>query len=182
MAVDYDPGPGRDWEQLFQSAPLNYCENYPSKPFHTRFGPVFYRGRLDGTARVLVVGQDPSTDEVLAHRILIGQAGQLAQNFLSKLGLTRDSERCSNECDRNRSDDNGVSQSALRLCQADQQHYGSPSLWSLCVSERHELARQQQPESHKALPSNISERCCSELEQSVSRCKQPDTARRRRPY
>jgi len=89
MAVDYDPGPGRDWEQLFQSAPLNYCENYPSKPFHTRFGPVFYRGRLDGTARVLVVGQDPSTDEVLAHRILIGQAGQLAQNFLSKLGLTR---------------------------------------------------------------------------------------------
>jgi len=85
----YDPGPGHDWEQLFQNAPLNYYANYPSKPFHTRFGPVFYRGRLDGTARVLVVGQDPSTDEVLAHRILIGQAGQLAQNFLSKLGLTR---------------------------------------------------------------------------------------------
>jgi len=85
----HDPGPGPAWEQLFQNAPLNYYETYPSKPFHTRFGPVFYRGRLDGTARVLVVGQDPSTDEILAHRILIGQAGQLAQNFLFKLGLTR---------------------------------------------------------------------------------------------
>jgi uracil-DNA glycosylase len=85
----YDPGPDHDWEQLFKNAPLPYYENYPSKPFHTRFGPVFYRGRLDGTARVLVVGQDPSTDEILAHRILIGQAGQLAQNFLSKIGLTR---------------------------------------------------------------------------------------------
>ena len=85
----HDPGPSPAWEQIFQNAPLSYYENFPSKPFHTRFGPVFYRGRLDGTARVLVVGQDPSTDEVLAHRILVGQAGQLAQNFLSKLGLTR---------------------------------------------------------------------------------------------
>jgi uracil-DNA glycosylase len=84
----HDPGPDGAWEQLFQNAPLNHYVNFPQKPFHTRFGPVFYRGRLDGTARVLVVGQDPSSDEVLAQRILVGQAGQIAQNFLTKLGLT----------------------------------------------------------------------------------------------
>ena len=85
----YDPGPNCPWERLFQSAPLDYYINFPQSPFHTRFGPVFYRGRLDGTARVLVIGQDPSTDEILAHRVFAGQAGQIAQNFLTKLGLTR---------------------------------------------------------------------------------------------
>lgn len=85
----YDPGPDCAWERLFRSAPLDYYINFAQSPFHTHFGPVFYRGRLDGTARVLVVGQDPSTDEVLGHRVFIGQAGQIAQNFLAKLGLTR---------------------------------------------------------------------------------------------
>jgi len=85
----HDPGPDSSWEQLFLSAPLDYYINFPQHPFHTRFGPVFYRGRLDGTARVLVVGQDPATDEILGHRAFVGQAGQLAQNFLTKLGLTR---------------------------------------------------------------------------------------------
>jgi len=77
------------WKLLFQSAPLDHYINFPQSPFHTRFGPVFYRGRLDGSARVLIIGQDPSTDEILAQRILVGQAGQIAQGFLTKLGLTR---------------------------------------------------------------------------------------------
>lgn len=87
--ASYDPGPNSAWRTLFEAAPLSHYATYPLKPFHTRFGPVFYRGRLDGSARVLVIGQDPSTDEVLAQRILVGQAGQIAQNFLSRLGLTR---------------------------------------------------------------------------------------------
>jgi hypothetical protein len=85
----HDPGPTPEWEEIFASAPLDTYLNAPGAPFHTRFGPVFYRGRLDGTARVLVVGQDPSTDETLAGRILVGQAGQITQRFLAKLGLTR---------------------------------------------------------------------------------------------
>ncbi|HEX4693200.1 uracil-DNA glycosylase family protein [Sphingomonas sp.] len=85
----HDAGPNCAWERLFQNAPLDYYRNYPQAPFHTRFGPVFYRGRLDGTARVLVIGQDPATDETLAGRAFVGQAGQIAQNFLAKLGLTR---------------------------------------------------------------------------------------------
>ena len=85
----YDPGPNCAWERLFRSAPLDYYINFPQSPFHTRFGPVFYRGRLDGAARVLVIGQDPSTDEILSQRVFVGQAGQIAQNFLAKLGLIR---------------------------------------------------------------------------------------------
>src|SRR5690242_19284447 len=60
----HDPGPDCAWERLFEDAPLAYYAAFPGNPFHTRFGPVFYRGRLDGTARVLVIGQDPSTDEI----------------------------------------------------------------------------------------------------------------------
>ena len=85
----HDPGPGCAWEELFEAAPLAYYQGYTGSPFHTHFGPVFYRGRLDGSARVLVVGQDPSTDETLCGRILVGNAGQLTQNFLAKLGITR---------------------------------------------------------------------------------------------
>jgi uracil-DNA glycosylase len=84
----HDPGPGCQWEELFEAAPLAYYQSYSGSPFHTRFAPVFYRGRLDGTARVLVVGQDPSTDESLSGRTFVGQAGQLAQNFLAKIGIT----------------------------------------------------------------------------------------------
>lgn len=88
-ATKHDPGPTLAWAAVFATAPLATYANAPGAPFHTRFGPVFYRGRLDGKARVLVVGQDPSTDETLAGRILVGQAGQITQRFLAKLGLTR---------------------------------------------------------------------------------------------
>jgi uracil-DNA glycosylase len=53
------------------------------------WGPVYYRGRLDGTARVIVIGQDPAASENVARRILVGSAGQRVQGFLRKLGLTR---------------------------------------------------------------------------------------------
>lgn len=88
-ATKHDPGPPLAWAAVFATAPIATYVNAPGAPFHTRFGPVFYRGRLDGKAKVLVIGQDPSTDETLAGRILVGQAGQITQRFLAKLGLTR---------------------------------------------------------------------------------------------
>jgi len=84
----HDPGPPCAWERLFELAPLAAYTGYPGTPFHTRFGPVFYRGRLDGTAKVLAVGQDPATDEILAGRAFVGDAGQHAQDFLRKIGIT----------------------------------------------------------------------------------------------
>ena len=87
--LNHDPGPPPGWAEFFQAAPIDYYVNHPAKRFRLDFGPVYYRGRLDGSARVLVMGQDPSTNEILAHRILVGRSGQRVQGFLNKIGITR---------------------------------------------------------------------------------------------
>jgi uracil-DNA glycosylase len=62
---------------------------YPSADFRTEWGPIFHRGRLDGSARVLSLGQDPAVQENVTRRILVGAAGKRVQGFLAKLGVTR---------------------------------------------------------------------------------------------
>jgi hypothetical protein len=44
---------------------------------------------LDGTARILIIGQDPAQHETVIRRILVGEAGRRVQGFLAKLGITR---------------------------------------------------------------------------------------------
>jgi uracil-DNA glycosylase len=61
----------------------------PTEDFRLEWGPIFHRGRLDGSARVLVLGQDPAQHETIARRILIGEAGHRIQGFLAKLGIER---------------------------------------------------------------------------------------------
>ena len=74
---------------------LTLCANYPEADvyppdqFRTEWGPVFHRGRLDGSARVLVIGQDPAQHETIVRRILVGEAGRRLQGLLAKLGVTR---------------------------------------------------------------------------------------------
>ena len=85
MPDNFDHGPTPSWEGVFSQAPLNFYQQ--NSRFRTEFCPVYYRGRLDGTARVLIIGQDPSTDEILAQRNLVGAAGQLVQGLLRKLGI-----------------------------------------------------------------------------------------------
>src|SRR5581483_1139215 len=48
----------------------------------------FYRGRLDGSAKVICVASDPGPTERIAGRTLVGNAGQRVQGFLHKIGLT----------------------------------------------------------------------------------------------
>ncbi|MEU1075864.1 MULTISPECIES: uracil-DNA glycosylase family protein [unclassified Streptomyces] len=60
---------------------------YPVNHFRVEWGPIFHRGRLDGTARVLVIGQDPAAHEAITRRILVGTAGRRFQGFLAKLGV-----------------------------------------------------------------------------------------------
>jgi len=57
--------------------------------FRIEWGPVFHRGRLDRTARILVVGQDPAQHEAVVRRVLVGTAGRRFQGFLTRLGLDR---------------------------------------------------------------------------------------------
>lgn len=85
----FDPGPPDAWHELFEQAPLDQYVNHASNRFRLAFGPVYYRGRLDRTARVLVVGQDPGTDELLGQRAFVGQSGQRVQRVLNKIGITR---------------------------------------------------------------------------------------------
>lgn len=87
--LGFDPGPPPEWEDFLASAPLDHYVQHPARRFRLDFGPVYYRGRLDGSARVIVVGQDPSTNEILAHRVFVGRSGQRVQGFLNKLGITR---------------------------------------------------------------------------------------------
>jgi uracil DNA glycosylase superfamily protein len=85
----FDKGPPASWAQTFFDAPRQHYINHPSGRFRTEFGPVYYRGRLNNSVRVLIVGQDPSTDEILAQRNLVGSAGQRAQRLLNKIGIRK---------------------------------------------------------------------------------------------
>lgn len=88
MSVEFCPGyASAPFAELVSDYPGT--EVYPADAFRTEWGPIFHRGRLDGSARVLVIGQDPAAHETVARRILIGTAGHRAQGLLAKLGITQ---------------------------------------------------------------------------------------------
>ena len=88
MPATFDPG-------ICQEPFVTLCDEapdpsvFPSGSFRVEWGPIFHRGRLDGGASVLVLGQDPAVLETVARRILVGTAGQRTQGLLTKLGMTR---------------------------------------------------------------------------------------------
>lgn len=87
MTLEFCPGYAKaPWRKLVNEVPGD--DVYPPADFRTEWGPMFHRGRLDGTARVLVIGQDPAAHEAVCRRILVGLAGQRLQGFLAKLGIT----------------------------------------------------------------------------------------------
>ena len=88
MPYDFDPGYA---EQPFRELCTIYPDQrvYPPSDFRVEWGPIFHRGRLDGTAKIIVIGQDPAAHEVICRRILVGLAGCRIQGFLAKLGLNR---------------------------------------------------------------------------------------------
>ncbi len=88
MTRSFDPGYGAEpFKSLCETYPDETV--YPSGQFRLEWGPIFHRGRLDGSARVLVIGQDPAQHETIVRRILVGEAGRRVQGFLAKLGITR---------------------------------------------------------------------------------------------
>lgn len=87
--IGHDPGPDVEWTAFFARAPLSTYQAHPDD-FRLDFGPIYYRGRLDGTARVLVVGQDPAANELVGHRAFVGTSGQRIQGFLRRIGIRRD--------------------------------------------------------------------------------------------
>jgi uracil-DNA glycosylase len=86
MSRPFDPGYGEEpYRTLCSEYPLE--DVYPFGQFRVEWGPIFHRGRLDGSARVLVIGQDPAQHETVVRRILVGEAGRRIQGFLAKLGI-----------------------------------------------------------------------------------------------
>ena len=86
IMVEFDPGPPPEVAEHFAGVP-SYAPHRDL--FWYDWGPVFYRGRLDGSARVLCIASDPGPTERVAGRTLVGDAGQRVQGFLHKLGLSR---------------------------------------------------------------------------------------------
>ena len=88
MTHTFDPG---YFEEPFSSLVREHPgpDVYPPGQFRVEWGPIFHRGRLDGSARVLIIGQDPAQHETIVRRILVGEAGRRVQGLLAKLGTTR---------------------------------------------------------------------------------------------
>lgn len=84
--MEFDPGPPPDLAARFAAHP---DLGSVAHRFRLEWGPKFYRGRTDGSARVLVVGQDAASEEDVARRNFVGDAGRLVQGFLAKAGITR---------------------------------------------------------------------------------------------
>ncbi len=84
--IEFDPGPTKTLARHLDEMP-SYAEK--RELFWYDWGPIFYRGRLNGSARVLGIASDPGPTERIAGRTLVGDAGQRVQGFLAKLGLTR---------------------------------------------------------------------------------------------
>ncbi|MFF9089925.1 hypothetical protein ACF1BE_26635 [Streptomyces sp. NPDC014991] len=75
----FDPGYTQDpYAALVGDYPGSDID--PAKNFRVEW-PIFHRGRLDGSARVLVVGQDSAAHEAITRRILVGTAGRRFQRF-----------------------------------------------------------------------------------------------------
>jgi uracil-DNA glycosylase len=91
---EHDPGPttASGWAALFADTP-----NYRGlgravlgrEAFRWHHGPMFFRGRLDGSAKVVLVGQEGAQDESLSHRSFTGGTGARMQHFLRHIGLDR---------------------------------------------------------------------------------------------
>ena len=86
MTYDFDPGPPAALARHLMAVP-SYAPH--RELFWYDWGPVFYRGRLNGTARLLGIASDPGPTERVVGRTLVGDAGQRVQGLLSRLGLTR---------------------------------------------------------------------------------------------
>jgi Uracil DNA glycosylase superfamily. len=86
-----DPGPSGAIKTVMDATPDYVAQVGDTTTFWYAFGPVLYRGRLDGSARVLGIASDPGPTECLPfmRRTLVGDSGQKTQGFLAKLGLTR---------------------------------------------------------------------------------------------
>ena len=83
--VAFDKGPPARIARHFAALP-EIPESHRDL-FWYDWGPVFYRGRLNGKAKFFGIASDPGPTERVVGRTLVGDAGQRVQGFLDRLGL-----------------------------------------------------------------------------------------------
>ena len=84
----FDTGPTGTFRTLCRNDPDDAVYK-GADGFRSLWGPIFYCGGANGSARLLVIGQDPAQTEAVTRRILSGQAGRRVQGFVEKLGFTK---------------------------------------------------------------------------------------------
>ena len=89
---DFDRGPDASLARLFMGGALNLAwPDFASLGVRSHpsfgYGPI-YRGR-PGEARILVLADQESSDDLFTGRALTGDAGQRFQEFLHAMGVTR---------------------------------------------------------------------------------------------
>ena len=84
----FDTGPTGHFKTL--------CENYPDDTvyrgrdgFRSLWGPIFYRGSANGTARLLVIGQDPAQTEAVTRRMPVRPGRPARPGLRREAGILR---------------------------------------------------------------------------------------------
>ena len=139
---------------------------------------------------MLIIGQDPSSDETLAGRIFVGTAGQIAQNLLTRLGLTRSylmfntflfGVQSSSITPTLESDSTIVNYRNSLFDQAKATNPGvHRDVRHACGDQRDQLAGQRNSSGGQFYASDLAERRGGELEQSLCRSARRDYGGRRR--
>ncbi len=80
---------GSPYREHMENAPAYPTEGEFNNVFWDDWGPVFYRGRTDDSARLWCIASDPGPTESMpmVRRSLVGDAGQRVQGFITKIGL-----------------------------------------------------------------------------------------------
>ena len=81
--IEFDPGPNKTLARHLAAMP-SYSEQ--RELFWYDWGPIFYRGRLNGSAKLLAIASDPGPTERIAGRTLVGDAGPTRAGLLVQAG------------------------------------------------------------------------------------------------
>src|SRR3546814_12731448 len=81
VMIEFDKGPLQPFARIFAACP-DYGEL--KRHFWYDWGPIFHRGRTNGSARVLCIASDPGAPERITPRTLARDAGPRAQGFLAE--------------------------------------------------------------------------------------------------
>jgi hypothetical protein len=88
----FDPGPSKAWVDTFLATPplATVLQEAAAQPLTDFATPVWYRGKINGGSKILVVGQGQGVDGVVGGRAMIGDDGQHVEHLMDNVGAGSD--------------------------------------------------------------------------------------------